>query len=56
MSGQGQQIFTEALRRCAAQTDDPELAALADELADEVAAPLRLAVRGRRGVGRSATA
>lgn len=47
MSGQGLQIFTEALRRCAARTADPELPALADA----VAAPLRIDVRGRRGVG-----
>ncbi len=52
MSGQGLPIFTEALRRCAARTADPELTALADA----VAAPLRIAVRGRRGVGRSRVA
>lgn len=47
MSGQGQQIFTDALGRYAAQRADPELTALADA----TTAPLRIEVRGRRGVG-----
>ncbi len=52
MSGHGHQIFTDALTRFAARTADSGLAALARS----VAAPLRVAVRARSGVGRSTVA
>jgi hypothetical protein len=52
MIGQGRQIFVDELERFAAQVADSRCAAIADR----VAAPLRVAVSGRRGVGRSTVA
>lgn len=51
-STEGHQIFTTELTRLARRVDDPQIAALADE----VGAPLRVAVRGRDGVGRGTVA
>ncbi len=48
MTRQGHQIFVDELRRFAAGHADPRLTAIAERCA----APLRVAVRGRRGVGR----
>ena len=52
MRGQGHQIFVDELARFAAGDSDPRVAAIAER----AAAPLRVAVRGRRGVGRSTVA
>lgn len=52
MSGTGQQIFIDALTRCAARIADSGLAVRANALA----APLRVGVRGRAGVGRDTVA
>jgi hypothetical protein len=49
MNGQGHQIFVDELQRFAAEAADSRCAVIADRLA----APLRVAVSGRRGVGRS---
>ncbi len=48
MSGQGHQIFVDELARFAAGHADPRVTAIAER----TAAPLRVVVRGRRGVGR----
>ncbi len=48
MRGQGHQIFVDELARFAAGHADPRVAAIAER----TAAPLRVVVRGRRGVGR----
>ncbi|OMC53708.1 hypothetical protein A5745_21220 [Mycobacterium sp. IS-2888] len=45
--GQGHQIFVDELTRFAAEHADPRVMAIAER----AAAPLRVAVRGRRGVG-----
>ncbi|HWS91539.1 MAG TPA: hypothetical protein VN306_03275 [Mycobacterium sp.] len=47
MRGQGHQIFVDELARFAAGCDDPRLTAIAER----AAAPLRVVVRGRPGVG-----
>jgi hypothetical protein len=52
MIGQGHQIFVDELQRFAAEGADSRCAAIADRLA----APLRVAVAGPRGVGRSTIA
>ncbi|QUR65961.1 hypothetical protein [Mycobacterium spongiae] len=52
MRGQGHQIFADELRRFAARTDDRRTEAVAERATE----PLRLAVRGRRGVGCSTVA
>lgn len=52
MGGQGHQIFADALGRFAVEAGEPPLT----EIAERVAAPLRVAVRGRHGVGRSTVA
>jgi hypothetical protein len=52
MIEQGHQIFVDELERFAAQTADSRCAAIANRLA----APLRVAVSGRRGVGRNTVA
>ena len=52
MIGQGRQIFVDELERFAAEAADSRCAAIAERLA----APLRVAVSGRRGVGRSTVA
>ena len=52
MSGQGHHIFADELARFAVEAGEPRLAAIARQ----VAAPLRVAVLGRRGVGRSTVA
>jgi hypothetical protein len=49
---QGHQIFVDELKRFATEVADSRCAAIADRLA----APLRVAVSGRRGVGRSTLA
>ena len=49
---QGPQIFVDELKRFATEVADSRCAAIADRLA----APLRVAVSGRRGVGRSTLA
>ncbi|MCA2296138.1 hypothetical protein JF735_21290 [Mycobacterium avium] len=48
MRGQGHQIFVDELARFAAAEADPRVTAIAQR----AAAPLRVVVRGRRGVGR----
>jgi hypothetical protein len=50
--GQGRQIFVDELRQFATEVADVRCAAIADGLA----APLRVAVSGRRGVGRGTVA
>ena len=50
--GQGRQIFVDELKRFATEVADSRCAAIADRLA----APLRVAVSGRRGVGRGTVA
>lgn len=50
--GRGWHIFVDELTRFAAAVADPRLTTIADR----VAAPLRVAVRGRRGVGRRTVA
>jgi hypothetical protein len=50
--GQGHQIFVDELARFAARSADERLTAVVER----VAAPLRVAVRGRRGVGRDTVA
>ena len=52
MRGAGHQAFVGELARFAADVTDGRLAAIAEQ----AAAPLRVAVRGRRGVGRSVVA
>jgi hypothetical protein len=52
MIGQGRQIFVDELNQCATEWADPRCAAIADRLA----APLRVAVSGRHGVGCSTVA
>jgi hypothetical protein len=52
MIGQGRQIFVDELKRFAAEGDDSRCAAIVNRLA----APLRVAVSGRRGAGRSTIA
>jgi hypothetical protein len=52
MSGQGHQVFADELKRFAAEIADARWAAIADRLT----APLRVAVSGRRGVGRRTVA
>jgi hypothetical protein len=52
MSGHGHQFFVDELARFAAEVDDPQLS----EIARRVAAPLRVAVHGRHGVGRGTVA
>jgi hypothetical protein len=52
MKGQGHQIFVDELARFAAERADARLTAIAER----AAAPLRVAVRGRRGVGRGTVA
>lgn len=52
MSGQGQQIFAGAVARFAVDADEPRLAAIAER----IAAPVQIAVSGRRGAGRSTVA
>ncbi|MBS4727824.1 hypothetical protein MSM1_05515 [Mycobacterium sp. SM1] len=52
MRGQGHQIFVNELNRFAADAADPRVAAIARR----VAAPLRVSVSGRRGVGRGTVA
>jgi hypothetical protein len=52
MSGQGHPIFIDELQRFVAEVADSRCAAIADRLA----APLRVAVYGRRGVGRGTIA
>ncbi len=52
IEGTGQQIFVDELRRFAQGAADRRVAAVAER----VAAPLRLTVRGRRGVGSSTVA
>ena len=52
MKGQGHQIFVDELTRFAAGQADARVAAIAER----AAAPLRVAVRGRRGVGRDTVA
>ncbi|GFG53173.1 hypothetical protein MAGR_46140 [Mycolicibacterium agri] len=49
---EGHQIFTTELRRFAERSADPHIAALIERLGG----PLRVAVRGRNGVGRSTVA
>lgn len=52
MSGQGHQVFVDELARFAAEAADARWTAIAERLA----APLRVAVSGRRGVGRRTVA
>ena len=52
MRGQGHQIFVDELQRFAAGRDDARVSAIAER----TAAPLRVVVRGRRGVGRGTVA
>src|SRR5262249_32072732 len=52
MKGQGHQIFIDELARFADGHADARVTAIAER----AAAPLRVAVRGRRGVGRSTVA
>jgi hypothetical protein len=52
MTGQGHKIFVDELARFAAGRDDPRVTAIAER----AAAPLRVVVRGRRGVGGSTVA
>ncbi len=52
MTRQGHQIFVDELRRFAVGHADPRVTAVAERCA----APLRVAVRGRRGVGRRTVA
>ena len=52
MKGQGHQIFVDELTRFAAGLADARVTAIAER----AAAPLRVAVRGRRGVGRDTVA
>jgi hypothetical protein len=52
MKGQGHQIFVDELARFAAERADARVTAIAER----AAAPLRVAVRGRRGVGRGTVA
>jgi hypothetical protein len=52
MKGQGHQIFVDELTRFAAGHADARVTAIAER----AAAPLRVAVRGRRGVGRGTVA
>ena len=52
MIGQGHQIFVDELERFATEAADSRCAAIANRLA----APLRVAVSGRRGVGRNTVA
>lgn len=52
MKGQGHQIFVDELTRFAAGQADARVTAIAER----AAAPLRVAVRGRRGVGRGTVA
>ncbi|MGH3558968.1 MAG: hypothetical protein ACRDTK_16010 [Mycobacterium sp.] len=52
MSGQGHRVFVDELERFAAEIADTRWATIADRLT----APLRVAVSGRRGVGRSTVA
>ncbi|ORB11584.1 hypothetical protein [Mycobacterium noviomagense] len=52
MSEQGHQFFVDELARFADEVDDPALS----DVARRVAAPLRVAVHGRRGVGRGTVA
>lgn len=52
MKGQGHQIFVDELTRFAAGQADARVTAIAER----AAAPLRVAVRGRRGVGRDTVA
>lgn len=52
MIGQGRQIFVDELKRFAAEVADSRCAAIVNRLA----APLRVAVSGRRGAGRSTIA
>ncbi|SPM29419.1 hypothetical protein [Mycobacterium terramassiliense] len=52
MTGRGYHIFVDELRRFAVGHADPRLTAAAERCA----APLRVAVRGRRGVGRRSVA
>jgi hypothetical protein len=52
MSGQGHRIFVEELERFVAEVGDPRYIAIADQLTT----PLRVAVSGRRAVGRSTVA
>jgi hypothetical protein len=52
MIGQGHQIFVDELKRFATEVADSRCAAIANRLA----APLRVAVSGRRGVGRNIVA
>ena len=52
MKGQGHQIFVDELKRFAAGQADARVTAIAER----AAAPLRVAVRGRRGVGRGTVA
>src|SRR3984957_7948103 len=52
MKGRGHQIFVDELKRFAASHADARVTAIAER----AAAPLRVAVRGRRGVGRNTVA
>ncbi|MGH3560377.1 MAG: hypothetical protein ACRDTN_00805, partial [Mycobacterium sp.] len=52
MSEQGRQIFVDELTRFAAEMPDPRVTTIAER----IAAPLRVAVSGRRGVGRRTVA
>ncbi|BBZ46309.1 hypothetical protein [Mycobacterium parmense] len=52
MKGQGHRIFVDELARFAAEHPNPRVTAIAER----AAAPLRVAVGGRRGVGRSTVA
>ena len=52
MIGQGCQIFVDELKRFATEVANARCTAIADRLG----APLRVAVSGRRGVGRSTVA
>ncbi|WP_118913970.1 hypothetical protein [Mycobacterium shigaense] len=52
MKGQGHHIFVDELNRFAAAQDDARVTAIAER----AAAPLRVAVQGRRGVGRGTVA
>ncbi|BCQ11060.1 hypothetical protein JMUB5695_04521 [Mycobacterium heckeshornense] len=52
MNAQGHRIFADELARFAGEADQPRLSAIAQR----IAAPLRVAVHGRRGVGRSTVA
>jgi hypothetical protein len=52
MIGQGHEIFADELQRFATAAADPRCA----EIADRLVAPLRVAVSGRRGVGRHTVA